>query len=108
MFEQREIRAFARGGEKNRRRIDGSQIESVPIAMIVALAGHEFFMPGREFVVENKIEFEMQVCALPRNAFARVGAAAHRGDALALFDWLAGGEAFGDLAQMRIERADFQ
>src|SRR5438067_1100206 len=98
MFEQREIRAFARGGEKNRRRIDGSQIESVPIAVIITLAGHEFVMPGREFVVQDKIEFEMQVRAVSGNAFARVDAAAHGGYALALFDWLAGGEAFGDLA----------
>src|SRR4051794_36306661 len=89
LLQQREVCSCARGGEQNRGGIDGSEIESVPISVIVALPDQILLVPRRVMIAEDEIEFEMQMRAILGNAFARVRAAAHRRDALPLLNGLA-------------------
>src|SRR5687767_13809552 len=108
MFRQRKIRSLAYGSEQNWRRIDGRDVLAVPRAVIVALAGQEFCMPRGIALAEHETDFEMQMRAVLRNALARVRAAAHRADALALLHTLPNRETIGDLAEVSIDGADFQ
>src|SRR5687767_13801863 len=102
MFDQAELRAFLCLGEENGLRIDGGEVEAVPIAVVVALAGKELLMVGGVAVVENEIDLEMEMGAVFGNSFARVCAAAHGGDDLPLFDGLADDETIGNIGEMRV------
>src|SRR5213075_2772196 len=65
------------------------QIAAVPFAVIVPLPRECRLVPFRVTVVHQQIQFEMNVRALFRNSFMRVGGPAHDRDLVASLHFLA-------------------
>src|SRR5262249_46883870 len=106
--EQIELRALLTLLDQKRARIDAAKILAVPITMIVALIGQRGMMPRGVTIVENEIEFQMDMRALDADSLASVRRAAHNSDLLTGFHALARLEPGAHFVQVGIQRTNLK
>src|SRR2546430_1276777 len=107
-IQQAEVGSLLVFVEQDEAGVQSQQVLSIPFAVIVALARKCFPVPHRKAIVDEEVQFEVNVRAVFGDAFARVGGTAHGGDGLASFDILADFQVLSDPFQVRVERINFQ
>src|SRR6267378_3932495 len=90
--------------EQDGARVDALEVLAVPIAVIVAFGGVRAAVPTGEAIVEQQVQLEVNVGAVPGNDLARVGGAAHNGNGFAGPNGLADLQMRTDFAQVRVKR----
>src|SRR5260370_19017456 len=94
--------------EQDGARVDALEVLAVPIAVIVALAGVRGAVPTGEAIVEQQVQLEVDVGAVPGNDLARVGGAAHHGNRFAGPNGLTDLQMRINSPQVRVKRIEFQ
>src|SRR5439155_2296421 len=107
-LKQTELRPQAVRFEQHLARVEAHKVLPIPCAMIVALTRKQFFVPRRKTVVDEQVQFEMDMRAFLRDALVRVGGVAHDGDGFARLDRLSEPQVTPDFAQVRVSRVNLQ
>src|SRR5712692_6901072 len=88
--------------EQDGARVDAFRVLAVPIAVIVALGGVRAAVPTGEAIVEQQVQLEVDVGAVPGNDLASIGGAAHHGNRFAGPNGLTDLQMRNDLPQVRV------
>src|SRR5262249_42658674 len=92
--------------EKDPPRIQAEQIQPIPLAMVIALVGKGLLVPSGKAIVDQQVEFEMDMSAVFGNALVRVGGMAHDRNGFTCLDRQTDPKAVANFAQVRVERED--
>src|SRR4051812_30071494 len=82
--------------------IQAEEIASVPVAMVVSLVRKSAFVPARITIVDQQVEFEVDMRAVFRDSLASIGGAAHHRQFFSSVYVLPGFEVRSNLAQVGV------
>src|SRR5438105_7101646 len=103
-MEQAETGALRGLGQEDLARIEPKQVEAIPDTMIVTLIGEGGFVPNWESVVDQQVDFEMDVGTILGNALMGIAGMPHDGDRFARFDAVINLQIGANFAEVGVER----